>query len=220
MRKQLDSRIVTRKWQTETLFAEIDSPSFQQQAEELLKQCSVERIQWIRQVHGNGIIAAPVTAIPQADGSYTRSRKVACAVRSADCLPIFLCNHAATQVALLHAGWRGIARGIISSGIRSFSATDKLYASFGPAISAAHYEVGADVYKACPHEDAFTPVKGKKDHWYADIYLLALHQLEKAGVICTPPPRWCTYSETELFYSYRRDRQADYGSIVNLIWIK
>ena len=217
MRTRLQSLIITCRRGTKTFFADIKSPLFQRQAEDLRKKYALRHIQWLKQVHGNKIIAAPSKETSQADGSWTRKRYIACAIRSADCLPIFLCNHSATQVALLHAGWRSLAADIITRALACFPADDEIHASLGPAVSAPHYEVDSVVYQAFTDKRGFTA--GRKGHWFADLYQIALHQLEKADIISSPPPSWCTYGQEELFYSHRREPRST-GRIVNLIWLE
>ena len=195
-------------------------PSQSYKYEEQMKKCNIKKIQWLKQVHSDHIVAAPQSETPIADACWTREAQVACAVRTADCLPIFLCNDSATQVALIHGGWRGLAKRIISKTLASFPSSDKVYAGFGPAISASHYEVGRDVYEAFTDKVGFTAIN--KSKWTAELYAIAANQLEKEGVLCGAKPHWCTYSQADLFYSYRRDKEgvASYGRIANLIWLK
>lgn len=185
----------------------------------LKEKFSLSRVQWLKQVHGNRVIAAPQAGIMTADACYTRESGLACAIRTADCLPIFLCNESLTQVALIHAGWRSLAQGIIGRTVASFPPDDQLFAALGPAISECHYEVGREVYSAFDDKRAFTPAhKGK---WRLSLYTLAVNQLEAHRVCCGSKPDWCTYEQAEWFHSYRRAglSAAPYDRIANFIWL-
>ncbi|HEX7044183.1 MAG TPA: peptidoglycan editing factor PgeF [Burkholderiales bacterium] len=177
---------------------------------------------WLEQVHGSDVVdaarAAPGT---RADGAYTRSRGVICAVLTADCLPIFLCDRAGTEVALLHAGWRGLARGVIEQGLAALRAPpeDRL-AWLGPAIGPPAYEVGGEVRDAFVSRRpeaavAFAPARRGK--WYLDLYALARQRLEALGVRAIHGGRYCTASQPELFFSHRRDGAT--GRMASLIWL-
>lgn len=178
---------------------------------------------WLKQVHGNQVLdAAGIAPGAAADGAYTNRRGVVCAVLTADCLPIFLCDRAGSEVALVHAGWRGLAAGVIEAGLRRFRAPARdLLAWLGPAISADAYEVGAEVRAAFLRSNAdaaaaFRP--GAQDKWYMDLYALARQRLRAHGVSGVHGGAYCTARQPELFYSYRRDGAT--GRMASLLWLR
>ena len=158
----------------------------------------------------------------EADGSYSNSPGQVCAVLTADCLPILLCNREGDEIAALHAGWRGLASGIISKAVaRMKTPPEKLLAWLGPAIGPEKFEVGRDVYDTfvgANHkaEDGFTT--SSEEHWLADLYFLARLQFQTLGVEQVFGGDHCTFSEKEKFYSYRRDKQT--GRMASLIWLQ
>ena len=186
------------------------------------------KIQWLRQVHGNHVVEAGAAdqEIPEADACYTTRTGHACAVLTADCLPIFIVDEVATEVALVHAGWRGLASGVIPATLARFRAPrERLLAWLGPAISAVHFEVGEEVRLAfeqspgfadLPLEQAFQA--GSAGKWFADLYELARMQLRSLGLVSISGGDHCTFAESEHFYSYRRDGET--GRMASLIWLK
>lgn len=176
---------------------------------------------WLKQVHGDRCIDAATAATGcEADAAFTRSPDVVCAVLTADCLPVLLCDRAGTTVAIAHAGWRGLAAGIIENTIRTMGlSADQLIAWLGPAIGPRQFEVGPDVRAAflshaVAADSAFVPQSNGK--WLCDIYQLARQRLAAAGVSDISGGNFCTVSEPERFYSYRRDRIT--GHMASLIW--
>jgi polyphenol oxidase len=178
---------------------------------------------WLNQVHGVDVVdAAEARAGVTADGAYTNRKGVVCAVLTADCLPIFLCDRAGTEVALLHAGWRGLAAGIVEAGLARFRASpDELLAWLGPAIGPRAFEVGDDVRTAFLQWNASTEaafVRNPRERWMADIYRLARLRLNAAGVAAVQSGEYCTASQPDLFYSYRRDGAT--GRLASLAWLE
>lgn len=186
--------------------------------------------QWLEQIHGNKVVEARADELVRtADASFSRARGVACAVLTADCLPLLLCDAAGTQVAAVHAGWRGLAGGVIAATVATFSAPPAaLRVYLGPAIGQAAFEVGIDVLEACfaaarsaAHADAiaacFAPSARRPLHFHADIYALARAELAALGVTCVSGGRYCTYTDADRFYSYRRDGVC--GRMASLIWL-
>ena len=188
---------------------------------------------WLDQVHGIDVIYAPtVKGTPEADGSYSDQAGVVCAVMTADCLPVLLCNKQGSQVAVVHAGWRGLAAGVVRKAAAKFLSHDgPLMAFLGPAIGACAFEVGAEVQQAFldnaqsqSHRQAifgaFRPSDntGRKDHYLADIYALARGELNSCGVFDIYGGDDCTFSNPEQFYSYRREPVT--GRHATLIWLK
>lgn len=178
---------------------------------------------WLRQVHGTHIVdAAHAVVGSEGDGAWSAQPGVVCAVLTADCLPVFLCDRAGTEVALLHAGWRGLAAGVIEQGVGLMgSGPAGLLAWLGPAIGARAFEVGAEVREAFVRHDppaaqAFIP--GRPDRFHADLYALAQRRLAALGVEAIYGGGWCTFTERDRFFSYRRDPVC--GRMASLIWLE
>jgi YfiH family protein len=180
---------------------------------------------WMKQVHGTHAVEATEAQAepepePEADAAFARTSGVVCAVLTADCLPVFLCDRAGSRVGIAHAGWRGLASGVIESLIRAMSVSpDALLAYLGPAIGPAAFEVGEDVRTAFVADDAaahaaFAPRGHGK--YGADLYALARGRLAAAGVSEVYGGGFCTHSEPR-FYSFRRERIT--GRMASLIWL-
>ncbi|MDP2561859.1 peptidoglycan editing factor PgeF [Psychrobium sp. 1_MG-2023] len=180
---------------------------------------------WLNQQHTTDVLTldekSAAKAVSIADASETSVRKVVCCVMTADCLPILLTDQYGEQVAAIHAGWRGMADGIIEKTLESFNArTSQIYAWLGPAISQKHFEVGQDVFDAfchhCPTDKLhFTPVKGK---YYANLYQLAIARLTRCGVNDISGGEYCTFEQSDLFFSFRREGVT--GRMASVIWIE
>lgn len=159
-----------------------------------------------------------------ADGSFTSKDGIICSVMTADCLPILLCNRAGTWISAVHAGWRGLADGILEKAVEYYTGSSKeLIAWLGPAISQKHFQVGEEVMRTfllnhSEAEKAFKPnLDSNSNKYWADLYLLAKQRLSKYGVKAYGGG-FCTYAETERFYSYRRDGVT--GRMASLIWLE
>ncbi len=178
---------------------------------------------WFTQVHGTRVVAAAGTAAgTEADGSFTDRAGVVCAVLTADCLPVFLCDRAATRVAVVHAGWRGLVAGVVEQGLAAMEMPggDQVLAWLGPAIGPQAFEVGDEVRQAFVSrqpEAAMAFRKNTNGRYYADIYTLARLRLAAAGVTQVYGGEYCTYTESQRFFSYRRDGQT--GRMAALIWL-
>jgi len=176
---------------------------------------------WLTQVHGVECINAASSAIgAEADASFTTQAGIVSAVLTADCLPVLLCDKQGTTVAAVHAGWRGLAAGVIESTIAAMGEPLQLMAWLGPAIGAQQFEVGDEVRAAfiardAAAVDAFAPVRA--GHWLADLYQLARIVMEKQGLSEIYGGEWCTVSRPDDFYSYRRDGVT--GRMATLIWM-
>ena len=176
---------------------------------------------WLRQVHGAGVVEADgLASAPEADASIARRAQTVCAVLVADCVPVLLTDRKGTTVAIAHAGWRGLAAGVIEKTVARMEADPReLLAYLGPGIGPRAFEVGADVRDAflagdAPAEAAFMPhVPGK---WLADLFLLARRRLARAGVGAVYGGGLCTYADARRFFSYRRDRTT--GRMAAVIW--
>jgi YfiH family protein len=177
---------------------------------------------WLRQVHGAAVVEANDGNLGKdADGSYTHCSDIVCAVLTADCLPVFLCDNAGQQIAVLHAGWKGLHAGVIASCIKEFASPhESIMAWLGPAIGPEAFEVGNDVYTAFTLiDDSFAEcfVPCAENKWLADIYALATRLLNRSGVTSIYGGGYCTYTESDKYFSYRRDGQC--GRMASLIWM-
>jgi len=177
---------------------------------------------WLEQVHGCEVaVADEQDAAISCDASTTRRPGVVCAVLTADCLPLLLCKHDGSQVAAVHAGWRGLAAGIIEQTILQMGCPDEqLLAWLGPAIGPRAFEVGSEVRDTfLAHEQQAQEAFRYQDNgkWLCDIYLLARQRLIGLGVNHIGGGDLCTYTGAERFYSYRRDGAT--GRMASLIWM-
>ncbi|WP_268801208.1 peptidoglycan editing factor PgeF [Pseudomonas huanghezhanensis] len=177
---------------------------------------------WLRQVHGIDVVAANSTAVMEADASWTATPGVACTIMTADCLPALFCNRSGSQVAAAHAGWRGLAAGVLEAAVGSFSDDpSEILVWLGPAIGPDAFEVGPEVREAfiSTHPEtaqAFVPsVNAGK--FMADIYALARLRLAAHGVTAVYGGGLSTYNDSR-FYSYRRSART--GRFASLIWIE
>ena len=177
---------------------------------------------WLKQVHGCDVcVVDHEMKTPESDASICLRPGKVCAVLTADCLPLLLCDEQGTVVSAVHAGWRGLAAGVIEQTVSTLSAYSRDFMAWmGPAIGPAAFEVGEDVYDAFTHYDplakaAFTRYQ---DRWLCDMYLLARQRLQNAGINRIYGGGFCTFTDERRFYSYRRDGTT--GRMASLIWIK
>jgi YfiH family protein len=178
---------------------------------------------WLQQVHGTRVVdAAGVTSPVAADAACARAPDAVCAVLTADCLPVLLCDRGGRAVGAAHAGWRGLAAGVIEQAVAALRIPGgELLAWLGPAISALAYVVGEEVRDTFLAHDpaaaaAFRPAAD--GGWHADLYLLARQRLQSRGVTAVYGGECCTFREGERFYSYRRDGVT--GRMASLIWLQ
>jgi YfiH family protein len=184
---------------------------------------------WLAQVHGTRVLDLsseydPLT-VSEADASIACRPDRVCTIMSADCLPVLLADCRGTQVGAAHAGWRGLAQGVIEQTVAAMRASgaDQLTAWLGPAIGPEAFEVGIEVRRAFAHlgtqaEAAFRPVPDKADKFLADLAGLARLALLRSGVTQVSGGQDCTVSDPTKFYSFRRDQVT--GRMASLIWIK
>jgi YfiH family protein len=177
--------------------------------------------QWLEQVHGTGVAVVPGRPQGPADGAVSFTRGAVCAVMVADCLPVFLATREGDRVGLAHAGWRGLAAGIVDAVIARLDCDPKrLVAWLGPAIGPQAFEVGAEVRAAFttgdPGADAFFR-DGSAGHFFADLPALARRRLALAGVTDVHGGHHCTHSEPARFFSHRRDGRT--GRMAALLWL-
>jgi YfiH family protein len=163
---------------------------------------------WLRQVHGARVIDLDAQSARQGDAVLTRKENTVCVVQMADCMPVLFADQAGTTVAAAHAGWRGLASGVLEATVAATRIPGhRLFAWLGPAIGPRAYEVGEDVRAAFRgHEAAFSPAR--PGHWLLDLYAVARRRLNEAGVTHIFGGGLCTYSEEKRFFSYRRDRSG------------
>ncbi|MDM5147354.1 peptidoglycan editing factor PgeF [Candidatus Persebacteraceae bacterium Df01] len=179
---------------------------------------------WLRQAHTSRVLRAEdiESDVSVADAAYTFSAGVPCAVITADCLPVLLCTRDGNGVAAAHAGWRGLAAGVLENTVAVLRANsdEPLIAYLGPAISAAHYEVGADVRDAlCRDElDAshFYLHDATDEKWFANLPQLAARRLRDLGIEDITFSTACTYEDKKHYFSARRDNKT--GRMAALVW--
>lgn len=169
--------------------------------------------QWLNQVHGRRVVRAGSADFdagpPAADAIVADRPGEICVVRTADCLPILLCSTDGTEIAAVHGGWRGLAAGIVEATVEAMTTkASDLIVWFGPAISQAAFEVGAEVRDKFLAEDnaaAAAFVVNERGRWQADLVLLGRQRLGNVGVTAIYGGGLCTYQDEERFFSYRRD---------------
>lgn len=180
---------------------------------------------WLCQEHGVRVVEAEragAGSLPRADGAWSAVPGVVCAVLTADCLPVVLADRDGTAVAAGHAGWRGLAAGVIEAMTAAIPAEPpRLRAWLGPAIGPRAFEVGPEVRDAFVERDiaaavAFVP--GRGDRWWADLYTLARQRLRDSGVTDITGGEHCTFSEPQRFFSWRRDGRGT-GRMATLAWL-
>lgn len=172
---------------------------------------------WLNQIHGSRVVEAGLEKLPDADGIYCSAPGTPLAIMVADCVPIILTDQRGSCVAALHAGWRGLAGGIIKEMIDKMPASGKVMAWMGPAIGQCHYEVGEEVRQGLSKYPSAFRQSEKPSHFMLDMWAVARLQLSEAGVIDVFGGGCCTYCEEERFYSYRRE--AVTGRIAALVWL-
>lgn len=176
---------------------------------------------WLSQVHGVDVHALDSRAQPAtADAAVTRERGRVCAIMVADCLPVLLASRDGARIGAAHAGWRGLASGVIEQTVRAMDVPGaELTAWLGPCISRAHFEVGDEVREAFVTADAGAAAafeRNPRGRWQADLVGLAKRRLAALGVTEVAGGEWCTFADRERFFSHRRDGKG--GRMVALIW--
>ena len=179
---------------------------------------------WLSQVHGARVVRAETIAGRlEADAAVTSEPHTVCAVLVADCLPVLLADRAGTVVGAAHAGWRGLAAGVLDNTVsemtRRGTAPNDLLAFLGPAIGPHAFEVGDDVYEAFTRKDSGSAAAFERTgqgKWHADLFALARRALARCGLSEVHGGGLCTYSDAQRFYSYRRDKVT--GRMAAVIW--
>jgi len=203
-----------------------DKPEAVLQNRKLLRQFLPAEPAWLNQVHSNIVVdAASIHEIPDADASLSIKSKVVCVAQTADCLPVLLCDTEGTVVAVAHAGWRGLAGGILENTIQKMrqASARNIIAWLGPAIGPSHFEVGEEVKNIYEKKDFslgrhFHPREEKTGKYLADMYALAQDILNREQVMQVYGGNFCTVRDNEKFYSYRRDGMT--GRMATCIWLK
>ena len=206
-----------------------DLPAAVEHNRALLRSVLPSEPAWLNQVHGTEVVDAQSAlaqhTVPQADASITTEPGIVCAILTADCMPVLLADRQGKVVGAAHAGWRGLAAGVIEATIRRMreAGAGELSAWLGPGIGPVCFEVGHEVLQAFdPRGDearrAFTAIEGKPGKYLADLPRLARLALSAAGVTDVSGGEHCTMSEPVNFYSFRRERVT--GRMATLIWIK
>lgn len=182
--------------------------------------------QWLQQTHGTEVVDAfsepklRAQTVPEADAVTTTQRGLPCVVMTADCLPVFFSDRNGNRVAVAHAGWRGLCYGVLENTLARFTNPAEVMCWLGPAIGVNAFEVGAEVRDAFIKVDesavsAFVAKANGKYH--ADIYELARQRLVTAGIGMISGGEMCTFSDSERFYSYRREQTT--GRMASIIWL-
>ena len=211
-------------WHSLNLAAHVgDDPRAVAENRQLMRRRLPAEPLWLNQVHGIRCVdAALAEAGTEADASFTRQRGVVCAVLTADCLPVLLCDDRAAVVAIAHAGWRGLAAGVIEATVAAMGEPGtRLMAWLGPAIGPQAFEVGdevREVFAARDPQAASAFVAAGKGKWRCDIRQLARQRLHALDIRRVTSADFCTVGEAERFFSYRRDGVT--GRMASLIWLE
>jgi purine-nucleoside/S-methyl-5'-thioadenosine phosphorylase / adenosine deaminase len=185
---------------------------------------------WLQQVHGVEVLdldaharaaAGALADPPSADAAVTRAPGRVCVIQVADCMPVLFAARDGSAVGAAHAGWRGLAGGVLEATVRKLGvAPSEVLAWLGPAISQPNFEVGDDVRDAFMSHDPAAEsafVANARGRWQCDLYALARRRLAALGVRDVAGGGWCTFADATRFFSYRRDGQC--GRMAALIWI-
>ena len=200
-----------------------DDPRHVEKNRQLLSSLLPSEPQWLKQVHGTRAVGWSKAGDhgTEADALVSNGVGQVCAVLHADCLPVLFCNKSGTQVAAAHAGWRGLANGVLGATVVAMNCNpDDLMVWLGPAIGSSVFEVGQDVHDAFTEKDwgKICAFKRHGNRWLADLYMLARLDLSKAGVQFVFGGHFCVYTEHQRFFSYRRDKQT--GRMASIIWLE
>ena len=179
---------------------------------------------WLSQVHGVDVVdldkAGDLLGPPSADAAIAHERGRVCTIMVADCLPVLFASRDGSRIGAAHAGWRGLASGVLEKTVAALGVPGSQIAAWlGPAISREHFEVGDDVRNAFVSGDAGAATafdKNARGKWQADLVALAKRRLEAVGVTDVSGGGWCTFADRERFFSHRRDGKG--GRMAALIW--
>lgn len=167
---------------------------------------------WLRQVHGIAVAIEPGAGEPEADAAITRTPGTVLAVLTADCLPVAFAAVDGSEVAVAHAGWRGLAGGVLEATVAAMQCGgSRLVVWLGPAAGPGAYEIGSEVFEAFTLDDpgaASAFVATRPGHWHVDLYALARRRLAAVGVTHVHGGGLCTITDPRRFYSHRRDQRT------------
>ncbi|MAF03805.1 MULTISPECIES: peptidoglycan editing factor PgeF [unclassified Herbaspirillum] len=202
-----------------------DDPALVARNRALLRRLLPSEPAWLTQVHGVAVLdAAALPDRPTADACISSTPGAVCVMMTADCLPVLFCDRAGTVVGAAHAGWRGLAGGVLEATVAAMRArgAQDIIAWLGPAIGPEQFEVGAEVREAfitqqTAAQHAFRAYPGRPGKYLADIYQLARQRLASMDVHDVSGGSLCTVSDAR-FYSYRRDKTT--GRMGSLVWLK
>jgi len=181
---------------------------------------------WLNQTHSATMVqvkdAQSALLNNEADGAWTQSHDTVIAVMTADCLPVVISDSSGTRLAVVHAGWRGLAEGILDNALSVFPKDATLHAWLGPAIGPQHFEVGEEVRKAFlsrrdSHDSAFVKTN-QKGKYLANLYAIATSELQTDHDVSVSGGEYCTYEQQQWFHSHRRDGKRS-GRMVTVAWI-
>lgn len=177
---------------------------------------------WLRQVHGVEVVREPGCDEPEADAAVTSTPGVVLAILTADCLPVVLAARDGSEVAVAHAGWRGLAAGVLEATVAAMRTPARdTVAWLGPCAGPSAYEIGEEVFEAFVGRDpraASAFVATRPGHWRIDLPAIASLRLADAGVAAVHGGGWCTISAADRFFSHRRDQRS--GRMATLAWIE
>lgn len=178
---------------------------------------------WLEQIHGDTVVEASHRSHPpRADGCVARSSGLVCAILTADCLPVLFCSRSGDRIGVAHAGWRGLAAGILDNTVGALGLpASEIIAWLGPAIGSSSYEVGDEVRIAFLGRDARNSAAfhaNTRGRWQCDLYQLARNNLEQLGLTEIHGGGYDTASDEDRFFSYRRDGQC--GRMASLLWME
>lgn len=199
-----------------------DAVKVKQNREKLYRAIDQPQVAWLNQAHSCSVVSAEHIGVDPADACYTAMSAHVCAVMTADCLPVLLCNQSGTWVAAVHAGWRGLLQNIISKTLKhACCSTDSIMAWLGPAISKKNYclpKSHVAKFLAVNQDYSSCFEMGDKGMFAVDLYQLARVELERQGVKHIYGGNYCTYEHNDLFFSYRRDGALT-GRMASMIWL-
>jgi len=205
------------------LHVEDDAQKVEANRQQLIEQLNLPgKPLWLNQVHGQRAVNAAQFSneLPDADASFSDQPNHICTVMSADCLPVLICNLKGSKVAAAHAGWRGLAEGVIENAVASLNESPhRLLVWLGPAIGPQAFEVGEEVRDVFVKEQPAAVAafqQNRRGHFLADIYKLARLRLKAMGIEAVYGGEYCTFTDAQHFYSYRRDGKT--GRQASLIW--
>lgn len=178
------------------------------------------QLAWLEQTHSTDVVEAAPGLVEEADASWTAEADVACIIMSADCLPVLFCDRAGSRVAAAHAGWRGLAGGVLENTLSALEVpASEVLVWLGPAIGPEMFEVGSEVrelFGSAAAAECFA-ASARPGYYLADIYQLARLRLQAAGVTAVYGGGLCTVSDPINYFSYRRDGRT--GRFASMVWL-